>query len=132
MAEQRKKATSMQVARLAGVSQSAVSRAFTPGASVSEKMRRRVLEAARKLSYQPNAIARSLITRRSNMMGIVIANITTNPFYADVLDALSRRFQEAVSASCSSLLPVIKAWTTSRWPRGRATTSRPSDNPWCR
>ena len=131
MAEQRKKATSMQVARLAGVSQSAVSRAFTPGASVSEKMRRRVLEAARKLSYQPNAIARSLITRRSNMMGIVIVNITTNPFYADVLDALSRRFQEAVSTSCSSSLPVT-ALTTSRWLRGRATTSRPSDNPWCR
>lgn len=131
MAEQRKKATSMQVARLAGVSQSAVSRAFTPGASVSEKMRRRVLEAARKLSYQPNAIARSLITRRSNMMGIVIVNITTNPFYADVLDALSRRFQEAVSTSCSSSLPVT-ALTTSRWLRGRATTSPPSDNPWCR
>ena len=131
MAEQRKKATSMQVARLAGVSQSAVSRAFTPGASVSEKMRRRVLEAARKLSYQPNAIARSLITRRSNMMGIVIANITTNPFYPDVLDALSRRFQEAVSTSCSSSLPVT-ALTTSRWLRGRATTSPPSDNPWCR
>ena len=93
MAEQQK-ATSMQVARLVGVSQSAVSRAFTPGASVSEQMRRRVLEAARTLSYQPNAIARSLITRHSNMMGIVIANITTNPFYADVLDALSRRFQE--------------------------------------
>jgi DNA-binding LacI/PurR family transcriptional regulator len=130
MAEQQK-ATSMQVARLAGVSQSAVSRAFTPGASVSEKMRRRVLEAARKLSYQPNAIARSLITRRSNMMGIVIVNITTNPFYADVLDALSRRFQEAVSTSCSSSLPVT-ALTTSRWLRGRATTSPPSDNPWCR
>ena len=94
MAEQSKKVTSMQVARLAGVSQSAVSRTFTPGASVSEKMRRRVLEATRKLGYQPNAIARSLITRRSNMVGIVIANITTNPFYPDVLDALSRRFQE--------------------------------------
>ena len=131
MAEQHKKVTSTQVARLARVSQSAVSRTFTPGASVSEKMRRRVLEAARKLSYQPNAIARSLITRRSNMMGIVIVNITTNPFYADVLDALSRRFQEAVSTSCSSSLPVT-ALTTSRWLRGRATTSPPSDNPWCR
>ncbi len=86
--------TSMQVARLAGVSQSAVSRTFTPGASISAKTRRKVLEAARKLGYQPNAIARSLITKRSNMVGIVIANVTTNPFYPEVLDALTRAFQE--------------------------------------
>ncbi len=86
--------TSNQVAKLAGVSQSTVSRAFTPDSSVSEKARRRVLDAARKLGYQPNAMARSLITRRSNMVGIVIANVATNPFYPEVLDLLSRRFQD--------------------------------------
>ena len=45
--------TSFDVARLADVSQSAVSRSFTPGASVSELTRRKVLDAARKLGYTP-------------------------------------------------------------------------------
>ena len=61
-------ATSLDVARLAGVSQSAVSRCFTAGASVSEAMRNKVQEAARKLGYQPNAHARSLITGRSRIL----------------------------------------------------------------
>ena len=94
MAERKANANSTQVAKLAGVSQSAVSRAFTPGASIAESTRRKVLQAARKLGYQPNAIARSLSTKRSKMIGIVIANVTTNPFYPEVLDALSRQFQQ--------------------------------------
>ena len=52
----RQSVTSMDVARLADVSQSAVSRSFTPGASVAPETRARVLEAARKLGYRPNAI----------------------------------------------------------------------------
>ncbi|MFY8085963.1 MAG: LacI family DNA-binding transcriptional regulator, partial [Rubrivivax sp.] len=47
--------TSIDVARLAEVSQSAVSRSFTPGASVAPETRARVMEAARKLGYRPNA-----------------------------------------------------------------------------
>ena len=50
------------VARLAGVSRSAVSRTFTPGASVSEKTRQKVLNAAEALGYQVNIIARTMIT----------------------------------------------------------------------
>ena len=57
--------TSIDVARLANVSQSAVSRTFTPGASVSEATREKVMDAARKLGYRPNAHARSLTTKRS-------------------------------------------------------------------
>ncbi len=64
----RQAVTSYDVARLAGVSQSAVSRCFKPGASVSAKMRARVMAAAAELGYEPNAIARSLITRRSNLV----------------------------------------------------------------
>jgi DNA-binding LacI/PurR family transcriptional regulator len=45
--------TSMDVARLAGVSQSAVSRVFTPGASVSERTSQKVRDAARELGYRP-------------------------------------------------------------------------------
>ncbi len=54
------------VARLAGVSRSAVSRTFTPGASVSEKTRQKVLSAAEALGYQVNIIARTMITGSSN------------------------------------------------------------------
>jgi len=87
------RATSYDVARLAGVSQSAVSRSFKPGASVSKKMRARVMKAAEDLGYQPNAIARSLITRRSNMVAVVISQ-QTNLYYPEVLVQLSLRFSE--------------------------------------
>jgi len=85
--------TSYDVARHAGVSQSAVSRCFKPGASVSKKMRARVMKAADELGYQPNAIARSLITRRSNMVAVVISQ-QTNLYYPEVLVQLSQRFSE--------------------------------------
>lgn len=55
-----KKITSVEVAKLAGVSQSAVSRVFTPGASVSERTKEKVRSAAAKLGYRPNVLARPL------------------------------------------------------------------------
>lgn len=82
--------TSSEVAELAGVSQSAVSRAFTPGASVSPKTRAKVLAAAKQLGYRPNAIARSLITNRSRTIAVVMAYLE-NLFYPDVLEELGRR-----------------------------------------
>lgn len=87
-----KRVTSVDVARLAGVSQSAVSRAFSAGSSVSKRTRDKVLAAARELGYKPNALARSLITRRSNMIGVVMGEIT-NPFYPEVLKALTEKLQ---------------------------------------
>jgi DNA-binding LacI/PurR family transcriptional regulator len=84
--------TSVDVARTAGVSQSAVSRVFTPGASVSATTRRKVMAAATDLGYRPNALARSLITQRSHLIGIVMAHLT-NPFYPPVLDTFSRKLQ---------------------------------------
>lgn len=84
--------TSIDVARLAGVSQSTVSRTFTPGASVSPKARERVLAAARSLGYTPNALARGLITRQSNIIGIVMANLTS-PFHTYALEKFSQRLQ---------------------------------------
>ncbi|MFS0559969.1 LacI family DNA-binding transcriptional regulator [Terribacillus sp. 179-K 1B1 HS] len=50
--------SAIEVAKLANVSQSTVSRVFTPGASVSEKTRKKVMKAAEELNYQPNALAR--------------------------------------------------------------------------
>ena len=82
--------TSSQVADHAGVSQSAVSRTFTPGASISPKTRAKVLAAAKELGYRPNAIARSLITSRSRIIAVVMAYLE-NLFYPDVLEELGRR-----------------------------------------
>ncbi|KHF37950.1 LacI family DNA-binding transcriptional regulator [Halalkalibacter okhensis] len=81
----KKKVTSMDVAKLAGVSQSTVSRVFGSGANVSEKKRIQILDAAERLGYQPNAIARGLITNQTKMIGIVMRNIQ-NPFYPEVLE----------------------------------------------
>ncbi|MFM2042393.1 MAG: hypothetical protein RLY86_969 [Pseudomonadota bacterium] len=91
-----RRVTSYDVARLANVSQSSVSRAFTDGASISDDVRKRVMEAATRLGYQPNAIARSLITRRSNLIGLLIGT-TTNLHYPEVLFELSRRISAAGS-----------------------------------
>ncbi|OWT56935.1 LacI family DNA-binding transcriptional regulator [Candidimonas nitroreducens] len=80
------------VANLAQVSQSAVSRTFTPGASVSDDTRRKVLAAAQKLGYRPNALARSLITRRSRIVALVMSYLE-NQFYPLVIEKLSRKLQ---------------------------------------
>ncbi len=94
----RKSVTSYDVARLAGVSQSAVSRAFSPGASISKTARARVLEAARELGYQPNAIARSMSSARneaqqkSGMVGLIVTRMQ-DPFFAHTIAEFSHNIQ---------------------------------------
>lgn len=85
--------TSADVARAAHVSQSAVSRTFTSGASVSEDTRRKVLQAADELGYRPNALARSLISGKSGIIGVLVAYLD-NQFYPVVIEKLSRLLQE--------------------------------------
>jgi DNA-binding LacI/PurR family transcriptional regulator len=63
---------------------------FRSGASVADATRARVLEAAMRVGYRPNAIAASLITRRSNLAAVVISNLT-NLHYPEVLAALTRQ-----------------------------------------
>ena len=87
-----RRASSIDVAQLAGVSQSAVSRTFTVGAVVSRKTRDKVLAAAASLNYRPNVLARSLITRSTKMVALVIGDIE-NPFFAKLVNAFSTRLQ---------------------------------------
>jgi DNA-binding LacI/PurR family transcriptional regulator len=87
------KVTSAQVAALAGVSQSAVSRVFTPGASASKRTVEKVRAAAEQLGYRPNALARGLITGRTRMIGLIVAYLD-NQFYPVALELLSRALQE--------------------------------------
>ncbi len=88
-----KKVTSLEVAKLAGVSQSAVSRVFTPGASSSKKTNDLVRKAALKLGYRPNIVARSLITGKTKIIGLVVAYLD-NYFYPEALELLSGALQK--------------------------------------
>lgn len=87
------KVTSLDVARLAGVSQSAVSRVFTPGASASPQTVAKVRSAAERLGYRPNVLARAMITGRSRIIGLVVAYLE-NQFYPVALERLSRALQD--------------------------------------
>ncbi|ARJ37437.1 hypothetical protein SporoP8_00225 [Sporosarcina ureae] len=89
----RETVTAMDVAKLAGVSQSSVSRVYFEGASVSAKTRKRVLEAAAELGYRPNVYARSLITNQSKIIGLVMKSVH-NPFYTHVLKRFSSIFKQ--------------------------------------
>ena len=82
-------ATLRDVAERAGVSRSAVSRAFTDGASVSAKTRKLVEKAASALGYSPNALASSLTTGRTKMIGLVSNNFH-NPIFLEVFDLFTR------------------------------------------
>ncbi len=87
------KITSADVARLAGVSQSAVSRVFTPGASASPQTVVKVRAAAESLGYRPNVLARAMITGRSRIIGLVVAYLE-NQFYPVALERLSSALQD--------------------------------------
>ena len=81
------KVTAQDVARLAGVSQSAVSRVFTPGASASAATAQKVRMAAEQLGYRPDPLARAMITGRTRIIGLVVAYLE-NQFYPTVLERL--------------------------------------------
>lgn len=86
------KVTAFDVARLAGVSQSAVSRVFTPGASASKATVEKVRAAAAQLGYRPDPLARAMITGRTRIIGLVVAYLE-NQFYPVAIEHLSRVLQ---------------------------------------
>ncbi|MEM0976584.1 MAG: LacI family DNA-binding transcriptional regulator [Pseudomonadota bacterium] len=86
------KVTSLDVARRAGVSQSAVSRVFTKGASASPETEKKVRKAADELGYRPNVLARSLVSGKTRIIGLVVAYLD-NYFYPEALEKLSNALQ---------------------------------------
>lgn len=72
-----RKPTSFDVAKLAGVSRSAVSRAFTPGGTVSPLTREKVNKAASELGYRVNSLARGLQQTHSGIVGLVASRLDT-------------------------------------------------------
>jgi LacI family transcriptional regulator len=81
-------ATSKDVARLAGVSSATVSRTLHNSPLVTEETKQRVLEAIRKTGYRPNLPARSLRTRRTGIVGVVVPDLL-DPFYPELVRALN-------------------------------------------
>jgi LacI family transcriptional regulator len=80
------------IARDLGVSLMTVSKALRNHSDISEKTRERVLKRARQLNYQPNWIARSLVTRRTYMVGLVIPDLM-HSFFAEVAKGVARKFE---------------------------------------
>jgi LacI family transcriptional regulator len=83
--------TSKDIASRLGVSQSTVSRALRGDPRVAPETAARVMAAARQMNYTPNLAARSLITRKTGTVGVVVSDIT-NPFYPELLDILHNEF----------------------------------------
>lgn len=81
--------TSRDVARVAGVSQPTVSRVLSGSTRISEATRIRVLAAMESLGYVPHAGAQAMRTSLTHTVGVVVDDVT-NPFYAEVIDGLTR------------------------------------------
>jgi DNA-binding LacI/PurR family transcriptional regulator len=96
----RKRITSKELAKLAGVSSATISRAFSPAGRINRSTRERILSIAREHDYQPNAIAQSLNSRRSRLVALVV-NAIGNHCEAEELQLLVHRLQER------ALLPLI-------------------------
>ena len=71
------------IAVLAGVSKSTVSRALNDSPRIGSPTKKRVRAAARRLGYEPNYIARSLTQKRTNAVGVILEDIL-NPFFTEV------------------------------------------------
>lgn len=88
-----KPTTGFDVARLAGVSQPTVSRALRNLPGTSAKTRRRVIEAAKALSYIPSDSARALSSRRTQRIAVV-SEALTNPYYPELVEPIRRQLAE--------------------------------------
>ena len=80
-------ATIVDVARLAGVTPTTVSRVIKNRGYISEKTKKRVQEAMDELGYQPNEIARSLTKQKSNTIGVIVPHIS-HPYFAKLISNL--------------------------------------------
>lgn len=79
--------TILDVAAVAGVSKSVVSRVLRDSPSVSDRSRAAVLGAIQKIGYRPNAAARTLVQRRSQAVGVLVTDVL-NPFFIELVDGM--------------------------------------------
>ena len=114
-------ATIVDVAKAAGVSKSTVSRVFTNPLAVKKRTRDKINEAALKLNYLPNALARAMITKKTETFGFIIYEeqfpVISNPFYGQILEKIveltgKRGYSLYISSASAvreqSLLPLLQ------------------------
>jgi LacI family transcriptional regulator len=107
----REKVTIKDIARMANVSHTTVSRALNNKSRIRKETKERILSIARELNYQPNFIARSLVMKRTKTLGLVITTIA-NPFYNELaqgIEATARSLgYNIIFCSTQSDLPTEK------------------------
>ncbi|GCE07654.1 LacI family DNA-binding transcriptional regulator [Dictyobacter aurantiacus] len=123
------------IARIAGVSHTTVSRALRESPLISTKTRERIQRLAGELGYTPNAIARSLQTKQSSTVGLVVTSIA-DPFFGDIVKgveevARASDFSVLLSASYNDpeqTLDIIETFHRRRVDGILVASSRISDN----
>lgn len=88
-----KNVTIKDVAKVAGVSYATVSRALSGSPEIGEDTRRRVLEICLQMGYTANAVARSMVMKRTKLLGLIVANID-NPFMSELAYHVEMRARE--------------------------------------
>jgi LacI family transcriptional regulator len=86
--------TIKDIAERAGVSYATVSRALNNRSDVSSTTRKLICELAAEMGYQPNAIARSLVKRKSMNIALIVPDVS-NPFFADITMAVNSAAENA-------------------------------------
>jgi LacI family transcriptional regulator len=99
----RQRVTILDVARAAGVSAQTVSRVLNNKGEVSQRTREAVLAAIRQLGYRPDGVARSLVTRRTRTIGLVVPDIA-NPFFPEIARE-SKRSPRPGRTACFCAIP---------------------------
>ncbi|MBM4323824.1 MAG: LacI family transcriptional regulator [Deltaproteobacteria bacterium] len=84
-----KKVNIKDIARLANVSHTTVSRALNNKSRIRKETREKILSIAKELGYRPNFVARSLVMKRTKTLGLVITNIA-NPFYTELAQGIEK------------------------------------------
>ena len=85
--------TIKDIARVAGVSVATASMALNDKPGINKETRRKVLDVAEQMYYRPNYSARSLITKKSGIIGLVVTDIR-NPFFSKLVDVFNREVEK--------------------------------------
>lgn len=104
-----KNITIKDVAKIANVSYSTVSRALSNSSVINAKTKEHVLKISKEQGYQVNAAARSLIIKKSKLLGLIVPDVN-NPYYSEIALNLERHAQEAGYnlILCNSMRDVAK------------------------
>ncbi len=79
--------TILDIAKMAGVSKTLVSRALNNQPGVSEQSREKILRVSKELNYRPNMLAKSLVLQKTQTIGVVLDDLCV-PFYFDMIRSL--------------------------------------------